>query len=345
MEYTPARKNRILELVQILELNRFNNGPLALIRKIRGKIIHRPRVGGIHVVADGRGDWIGWAELKTAPVNEIAILNTGRVIRDVNADILAVIEAEDRVSLKKFTEFVFDQVNNELSPQERREPYKQVMVIDGNDERGIDVGLMTKDGFNIGTVQSHIHDLKTDGQPVYSRDCPEYLVTTPNGERIWLLPNHFKSKFGGNDPTSIAKRMAQASRTAEIYQRLRSEGENNIIVLGDLNDTPDSAPLQPLLAGTDLQEVSNHPNFDVGEFNVPANNQNRGIGTFGLGNDNNKIDYLLLSPALFGRVSAAGLFRKGAWPGSRPQRWTVYDTLTREIHVASDHHVIWAEIN
>ena len=42
--YTPARKNRILELVETLELNRFNEGPLALIRKIRGAIIRRYRL-------------------------------------------------------------------------------------------------------------------------------------------------------------------------------------------------------------------------------------------------------------------------------------------------------------
>jgi len=342
--YTPARKIRILELVEILELNRFNEGPLARIRKIRGAIIKRPRAGGIEVVADGRGDWIGWVELKTAPVDEVAILNTGRVIRDVDADILAVVEAEDRVSLKKFTNFVFDKVTNELPVAERPDPYACVMVIDGNDDRGIDVGLLTKTGFDIDLMQSHIHDLQPNGNVVYSRDCPEYSVMTPAGELIWILPNHFKSKFGGNNPASIAKREAQATRTAEIYQQLRDTGNDNVVVLGDLNDTPDSDPLQPLLATTDLQDVSSHPAFDVGEFNVPANNTNRGVGTFGLGNDNAKIDYLLLSPALFNRVSDAGLFRKGAWPGSRPQRWEVYDELTDKIHVASDHHVIWAEI-
>lgn len=343
--YTPARKGRILELVEILALNRFNDGPLALIRKIRGTIIRRPRAGGIEVVADGRGDWIGWAELKTAPVDEIATLNTGRVIRDVNADILAVVEAEDRVSLKKFTKFVFGRVNDELPIADRPDPYTSIMLIDGNDERGIDVGLMTKEGFDIGRIQSHIHDLQPDGHPVYSRDCPEYAVITPTGERIWLLPNHFKSKFGGNDPASIAKRKAQATRTAEIYQSLRDNGQENVVVLGDLNDTPESEPLQPLLAGTDLQDISAHPAFTVGEFNVPADNTNIGIGTFGLGNDSEKIDYLLLSPALFSRVTAAGMFRKGAWPGSRPPRWKVYDELKEKIHVASDHHVIWAEID
>jgi len=341
--YSDLDKQRMLELVEELNLNRYNEGPLALVRKIRGRIFKRPQSGGIEVVAEGRSSWVGWAELKTAPVDEISVMNTGRVIRDVDADILAVVEAENRVALKQFSEFVFDRVKDEV--EEVIQPYTQIMLIDGNDDRGIDVGLMTKKDFNIGLMQSHIHDLKPDGNPIFSRDCPEYAVNTSSGELIWVLPNHFKSKFGGNDATSIAKRKAQATRVAEIYRRLRGENYDNIVILGDFNDTPDSAPLQPLLEETDLRDVSEHDLFDTGEFKGKEGTTERGIGTYSLGNDGDKLDYLLLSPELFGRVTAAGLFRKGAWPGSRPPRWTVYEEMTEKVHVASDHHVIWAEID
>lgn len=341
--YSDTNKQRMLELVDELEFNRYDEGPLALIRKIRGKITKRPRSGGIEIVAEGRDSWVGWAELKTAPVDEVAVINTGRVIRDVNADILAVVEAENRIALKQFSEFVFHRVKDEID--EVVEPYSQIMLIDGNDDRGIDVGLMTKEDFEIGLMRSHIHDLKPDGHPIFSRDCPEYAVTTPNGEEIVVLPNHLKSKFGGNDPSSIAKREAQATRIAEIYQRLRNEDYDNVVILGDFNDTPDSEPLQPLLAEMDLHDVSELDLFDTGEFKGRKGTDERGIGTYKLGNDGDKIDYLLLSPALFDRVTAAGLFRKGAWPGSRPTRWEVYEELTEKVHVASDHHVIWAEID
>lgn len=341
--YSPADKQRMLDLIDELSFNRYNEGPLAFVRKIRGRIFRRPQGGGVEVVATGRDSWVGWAELKTAPVDEVAVLNTGRVIRDVNADILAVVEAEHRVALKQFSEFVLNKVKHEVT--ESVVPYSQIMLIDGNDDRGIDVGLMTKGDFKIGLMQSHIHDLKPDGEPIFSRDCPEYAVTTPSGELIWVLPNHFKSKYGGNDTASINKRRAQATRVAQIYRRLRDDGRDNVVVLGDFNDTPDSEPLQPLLAGTDLRDVSEHDLFDTGEFKGREGTDERGIGTFGLGNDRDKIDYLLLSPALFDRVTAAGLFRKGAWPGSRPPRWTVYEELKKEVHVASDHHVIWAEID
>ena len=38
--------------------------------------------------AKGRDDWVGWVELRNAHVNEISVMNTARVIRDVDADIL-----------------------------------------------------------------------------------------------------------------------------------------------------------------------------------------------------------------------------------------------------------------
>jgi endonuclease/exonuclease/phosphatase family metal-dependent hydrolase len=334
--YTDADLARMRELIIELGLDKSDTGPFVLLRQIRGRMVSRPRNGPFVLKAKGREDWVGWVELRMAPVNEIAFMNTGRVIRDVDADVLAVVEAEHRVALKQFSDLVIREVGGV--------PYDQVMVIDGNDQRGIDVGLMTRAGYAIGTMRSHIHDLKPDGEAIYSRDCPEFAVHTPTGETIWVVPNHFKSKFGGDDPGSRAKREAQAIRTAEIYRSLRCAGHDKVVVLGDLNDTPDSGPLQPLLADTDLSDVSDHPTFDPGEFKGRSGTDDRGIGTFGLGNDNQKIDYLLLSPALFARVRASGLFRMGAWPGSRPPRWTVYPELKRDIHVASDHHVIWAEI-
>lgn len=328
-QYKITDKRKILELMEALGILKTDEGPFVILRKIRGQFIKRPRTDApIEIVANGRADWVGWVEHKTSHINEIGIMNTGRVIRDVDADIVAVIEAEHRIALKQFSDYVLAKVGGT--------PYPQVMLIDGNDERGIDVGLMTKKGYNIGIMRSHIHDVGSNNKTIFSRDCPEYCIETPGGEQIWVLPNHFKSKFGGNDLSSQNRRKEQALRTAEIYKRLIAEGDKNIIVLGDLNDTPESAPLQGLLAGTDLKDISTHETFDTGEF--------AGKGTFGLGNDSDKIDYLLLSPALFNRVTKCGLFRKGAWPGKRP-RWTVYDELKEEIHVASDHHVVWCEIN
>jgi len=336
-EYSDADKARMLELIDQLGMLRNDRGPFTRIRKIRGQLISRPQAPRQPFIkANRRADWVGWCELRTAAVDEVAMVNTARVIRDVNADVLAIVEAESRPVLKKFHALMMEKLG-------LAQGYRHLMIIDGNDDRGIDVGLATHDGFPIGEMRSHVDDLKPDGNPIFSRDCPEYEVTTPTGARLVLLPNHFKSKFGGNDPTSRAKRLAQSEAVAGYYRRLIAEGVENVVVLGDLNDTPDSDELAPLLGGTDLRDVSEHPKFT--EFEFQANNGHRGIGTHRLGNDDSKIDYLLLSPALFAKVVKGGIFRKGAWPGSHPPRWEVYPELTKQHEAASDHHAIWAEID
>jgi endonuclease/exonuclease/phosphatase family metal-dependent hydrolase len=335
--YSDADKARMLELIEQLGMLKRDEGPFTRLRQIRGQILSRPRSPKVPFIkANGREAWVGWCELRTEAVNAIAMVNTARMIRDVAADVLAVVEAESRPVLKKFHDLMLEQLG-------LADGYRHLMLIDGNDDRGIDVGLATRAGFPIGLMRSHVDDMTPEGHPIFSRDCPEYEVTTPAGARLIVLPNHFKSKFGGNDPVSRAKRLAQSKAVASYYQRLRAEGCEYVVVLGDLNDTPDSDELKPLLAGTNLRDVSQHDKFT--QFEFKAHNGHRGIGTHGLGNDDDKIDYLLLSPALFAKVQLGGIFRKGVWPGARPRRWEVYPELKNKQHAASDHHAIWADID
>ncbi len=130
------------------------------------------------------------------------------------------------------------------------------MLVDGNDERGIDVGLMAKRGYRIGWMRSHVDDVSSHGGRIFSRDCPEFSVWTPSGETVWVLVNHFKSKGYGTQEASDAKRWLQAEAVRRIYERLKSEGAKHIAIMGDLNDTPESEALAPLLRETDLKDVA-----------------------------------------------------------------------------------------
>lgn len=327
--YSAADKKRMVELFLALGLAKADRNKFATFRSIRGSLFKRVSGKPMEIIASGRESWIGWVELEQEPVNAVAIQNTARVIRDVNPDILAVMEVEDRRALRQFNDHVLTQVGGR--------GYEHIMVIEGNDERGIDVGVMTREQYPLRFMWSHVHEKSASGFPLFSRDAPEYEVRTPDGERIWVIPCHFKSKFGGDNAASRKKRAMQAEKVAEIYTRLRKEGDHKIVVLGDFNDTPESASLRRLLKETDLKDVSLHPSFDTGTY--------KGQGTFGPGTAAHKIDYLLLSPELFKRISACGIYRKGAWPGSgaRP-RWEVYPELKREEHAASDHHLLWAEL-
>ncbi len=325
-QYSAVDKTEILDLLTKLGLNGSDEGgPFARLRQIREKLVKRPPGKPVEIVANGRADWIGWVELKTEPVDELAMRHTARVMKDVDAEILGVIEAENRISLNRFSGQMLQLVGGT--------PYARVMLIDGNDDRGIDVAVLTKPGFEIGSVRSHVDD--TDGQGlVFSRDCPEFSITIPTGETVVVLVNHLKSKGFGGQASSNAKRKRQAKRTAEIYARLVAEGHTSVAVVGDFNDTPGSAPLAPLLAGTDLQDVSTHPKYA----------SDGRPGTFGNGTKANKIDYILLSPALFGRVTNARIFRKGVWGGKNGDLWPIYPTMKAKVNQASDHAAIYADI-
>jgi hypothetical protein len=103
-----------------------------------------------------------------------------------------------------------------------------------------------------------------------------------------------------------------------------------------LNDVPDSTPLEPLLAdGSDLRDVSVHPNYqDDGR-----------PGTFGNGTKSGKLDYILLSPGLFEKVTTAGVNRTGVWGGKNGTLWPRLPELTKESEAASDHAAIWADLD
>jgi endonuclease/exonuclease/phosphatase family metal-dependent hydrolase len=325
--YSNSEKSRLGQLIESLDIQKSDTGKYIILRQNRGRLLKRRRDGTIEIVATGRESWIGWIELRREPMNEKAILNTAAVIRDVNADVIGIVEAENRITLKEFNDHVIKTVGGL--------PYKQVMLIDGNDSRGIDVGLMAKANYEIDLMRSHVHDLQDNGYPVFGRDCPEYQIITPRGNRVWVLINHLKSKGYGSTTSSNARRKLQASTIKEIYGKLLDQNEKNVIILGDLNDTPNSAALAPILEETNLKDISAHHVFDNGGY----------VGTYGGATESTKIDYILLSPDLFGKVRSGGVFRKGAWPGVRPKKWDVYRSITKEHHAASDHHAVWADID
>src|SRR5205085_11174775 len=148
--YTAAVKQRIIELLVELEIYTVNDqGAVrrkqsqsprwAWMRKSRGRFDREPTDGSenVEIIAEGRGDWIGWVELATEPVAEAATRMTARVIQDVAADVIGIVEAEDRPALVRFNKELLGGL------------YEHIMLVDGNDERGIDVAILTRDGFTI----------------------------------------------------------------------------------------------------------------------------------------------------------------------------------------------------
>lgn len=312
-----------------LGLGAADESAVARLRQNRGMPLRARRQGRLQFIAGGRADWIGWAELKTEPVDAVAIDNTGRVIGLLAADVLAVVEAESRPSLLRFNEQVLDRVS---APR-----FGAVMLVDGNDARGIDVGLMARPGHPIRSVVSHVDDPDARGEPLFSRDCPEYEVGLPSGGSLWVLVNHLKSQGYGSKAANDARRRAQAARVREIYEARLAAGARLVAVVGDLNNPPDAPPLAPLLGCGGPRDIQDHPRFR-------RDPQGR-TGTWKNGTARDRLDYLLMSPELWDAVRDGGLERRGVWGGVNGTLFPHLPTITREEEAASDHAALWAEFD
>jgi endonuclease/exonuclease/phosphatase family metal-dependent hydrolase len=326
--YSPQDKADMLALIKQNGLAYVDKGTYLELRCLRGKFLqrhHKPKLP--EVVASGRTSWVGWVELRTDPVERVATENTAQVIRDVNADIISVIEAESRRALQHF--------NTQYLRFVKGLGYESVMLIQGNDERGIDVGLMTRKDFEIISIGSHVNERAPSGGPLFSRDCAEYEIRTLQGLTFWLLVNHFKSKGYGDPADGDARRKAQATRVREIYEAHRQAGHERVAVLGDLNDDPSRNPLSPLLAsGSDLRDVSESQSFKGDGRSYTWYDTKRSA----------KLDYILLSPAMFNAMKDAGVNRTGVWDGTKDGKLWKHFHMEGPQDAASDHAAVWADL-
>ncbi|MEM7469614.1 MAG: endonuclease/exonuclease/phosphatase family protein [Pseudomonadota bacterium] len=324
-EYTAANKNKLLK--EFTEgTSRTESAPLKdfiVIREDRGKLWKRNRQKIIGIKAGGIGDWDGSIDFKKAKFSEIGRKNTGKVVRAVNADIACIVEADNRPSLKKFDTDVL------------RSKYRYEMLLDGNDQRGIDVGLYSR--FPLGGIWTHMFD-GSQRSKTFSRDCPEYEVILPNSDRIFVLCNHLKSKGYGDAAANNRRRKGQAEAIRNILKGYDLRNDM-VVVAGDLNDTPNSAPLKPVM---DMRYL-----YDVLEIKFPKNPKHRWTYHY---RDFEQIDYLLVSRPLRDRLTDAGVYRKGMY---RLHALTSKDddviterelsSVTHWTNGASDHAAVWAD--
>ncbi|MFO0905741.1 MAG: endonuclease/exonuclease/phosphatase family protein [Pirellulales bacterium] len=309
--YTAADKQKMVALYAEVET-------YVAMRENRGKVFNKAKT---QVVAQGASDWDGELEFKRAKFSEVTRENTAKVIKAVKADVACLVEVEDRPALAAF--------NSELLDSRK---FKFPMLIDGNDPRGIDVGVLSN--FPILSLKTHIFDGSGNSR-TFSRDCLRVEMELPNQKRLHLLCNHFKSKSGG-DAASDPRRRRQAERVAEILQEYDLD-QDLVIVAGDLNDTPDAtSPLRPLLDVAGLH--------DVLELQFPHDAPARWTYHF---QGVQQIDYLLVSKPLKSAFVQAGVERRGIHrlnvitQGQEAQ----FDTVTSAANAASDHGAVWAEFS
>lgn len=266
-----------------------------------------------------------WSLPHTGSTADGGQANTARVIREVRADVQCLVEVEDRPVLEDFCDHTL-----------LKGIYPYNMLVDGNDQRGIDVGLLSK--YPLGRIKTHVFDM--DGAPrqkrIFSRDCPEIAVLLPGERPLFLLLNHFKSQGYGSKESNDARRKAQADRVIQILAGY-DLSKDLVVVAGDFNDKPDNDPITGLVHLQGLTDVL------AKKFPDPKDRW-----TY---RDKSQIDYLLVyllvSDPLASAMVDAGIERRGLYQLGKLTKGAEqsFDTVTSDTNYASDHAAAWAEFS
>lgn len=198
------------------------------------------REGGIEVDGDVRFTFV-------EPVGYVFRTYTGKLVkpktpaerkiiadrvRAINVDVLAVQEVEDIGVLRQFA----------LDDLAGMYPYQ--VLVEGNDQRLIDVGLLSR--YPIGGVTSWRFAVHPDEPHNYtfSRDLLEVEILDPKRrQRLFTVYNtHLKSNYVRWDedeavarPLILARRRRQAEMVATIVTA-RTRPNSSYVITGDMND-------------------------------------------------------------------------------------------------------------
>lgn len=147
---------------------------------------------------------------------------TAKTLKAVKADIVGLQEIENLDTLKRF--------NSRYMGSKK---FQYPILIDGNDPRYIDVGLMS----NYPVVFIETHQFRKSGRSkIFSRDCLEVHIQVGK-KMLVVFVNHFKSMLGGRAQTR-KRREVQAKEMLKILKERfgKNFGRKDFVIVGDFND-------------------------------------------------------------------------------------------------------------
>lgn len=141
-----------------------------------------------------------------------------------------------------------------LSRRDLREKYPYVGFIQGNDKRGINVGVVSKYPFN--AVVSHKDEVVPladgSGNTKFSRDLLRVDINADNDPdtELSVYTTHLKSRrpASGGAINSDLQRLSEATAAREIIEKEMKPFPSRMwVVTGDLNDGTEDASVQSML--------------------------------------------------------------------------------------------------
>ena len=287
-----------------------------------------------------------WQDLSHATVANKPLSKTlwlGDSLLHIDADIIMVNEVGGVESLTNFSRHF---LNDLYTPH----------LIEGNSDRGIDVGFLIKKDLELkpelrthkdrtlGFLYSHEQAGPTLKSHRFSRDCAELRLFNNSSNRpaVIMLLVHLKSKLDpkGIDPFGRERRRAELKTLIEIYHEVRAEFTPAVpvIIAGDFNGCAQRALLADefaSLAHTDLQSVCDlkglTPELAATQVQIGRGNK---VTTL-------QIDYIFVSPELQSELILEGVevyryLSDMRVPMPLPQ------TMEQRSYLPSDHYPVIA---
>jgi len=307
------------------------------------------------------GNWKSLNEKEWQKVSQASVGNKplkkalwlAEALLEINPDFILVNEVGGLESLTNFSRYFL---------QDRYRAY----VIEGNSDRGIDIGYLVKKDLNFNfelhthknrplhflyphEIESNKHIAETAPDKVikshyFSRDCAELRVFNQGDKTpslIFLLV-HLKSKLDpdGIDPQGKDRRGAELKALTEIYQEIRRDvPDAPIIVGGDFNGVihreRGEAEFLPLHASTDLEDVFSFLGRDAAEAMTQIQFNRTGQAVL------LQIDYLLVSPHLKQHLIAEETFVY-RYKSDLGVKLGLPSTLDQRLVLPSDHYPVVA---
>ncbi len=238
------------------------------------------------------------------------------IISKSDADIIGLQEVEN---LKVLTET--------LRKKGLQQKYKYMFVAP-SDPRGISVALLSK--YPIKKVIVHnekFKDVLGERDISFKRPPIEAVIEVAPGFQVRTFVVHFKSKRSSGEKVAGGLTDDQYQRYSEA-NRIRQLVENSdmpTIVMGDMNDTPDSTTIQLVKRnlsrdGGESSQVLYDTAKLVGKENVPTHHSRHG---------NSKLDYIMVSEDLKDYVEGFEVVNPSKVPESEK---------------ASDHYMVIADL-
>ncbi len=239
---------------------------------------------------NGRDHWTSDKYYKKLQNLATVIADIGKKETHTSPAIIGVAEAENRAVLEDLIK----------TPPLAGQQYG-IIHFESPDRRGIDVALLYKKRFfkpiNYKKYPLLIYDDNT-GNRIYTRD---QLVVTGmlDGEKMHFIVDHWPSRRGG-EARSRPKRIKAAQLTKKIADSILQEEPNaKIVIMGDLNDDPNSPSVKQVFQSTADKSKAN----STGYYNAMENFFNRGIGTLAYRDGWNLFDQIIITPGLLNNTN------------------------------------------